>query len=93
MQQLPQSPVVSGIVRGIHSLVILAEELGALLLGQVPQNDLGVVWILDMDRLSGHAASLRPVGPSPPQMWVPAHGGPARARARLVQVTNHRGAP
>jgi hypothetical protein len=46
-------------MRSIHSLVILAEELTPLLLGQVPQNDLGILWILDMHRLSGHDVSLR----------------------------------
>ena len=46
-------------MRSIHGLVILAEELSPLLLGQVPQNDLGIFWILDMHRLSGHGVSLR----------------------------------
>jgi hypothetical protein len=45
---------------GVHSLVILPQELGAFALGQVPENDLGVIWILNVDRLSGHDPSLRP---------------------------------
>jgi hypothetical protein len=33
-------------MRGVYSLVVLAEELGAFLLGQVPENSLGVIRIL-----------------------------------------------
>jgi hypothetical protein len=45
---------------GIHSLVKLAQELCAFALGQVPENDLGIIWIPGVDRLSGHDPSLRP---------------------------------
>jgi len=60
VQQRPQSPVAGWIMRSVHSLVILAEELGALLFGQVPQHDLGIIWILSVDRLGGHGVTLRP---------------------------------
>lgn len=53
-------------MRGIHGLVILAQELGTLAFGQVPENDLGVIWILDVDRLSGHDPSLRPTPDAQP---------------------------
>lgn len=46
-------------MRSIHSLVILAEELSPLLFGQVPQNDLRILWILGMHQLSGQGVSLR----------------------------------
>jgi hypothetical protein len=60
MQQPPQLPVAGRIMSGVHSVVILAQELGAFAFGQVPEDDLGVIWILGVDRLSGHAPSLRP---------------------------------
>jgi hypothetical protein len=60
MQEPFQLPVASRIMSGIHGLVILVQELGAFAFGQVPENDLGVIWILDVDRLSGHDPSLRP---------------------------------
>jgi hypothetical protein len=47
-------------MRSIHGLVILAEELSALLFGQVSQNDLGITRILVMDQLGRHGVSLRP---------------------------------
>jgi hypothetical protein len=47
-------------MRGIYRLVILAEELSAFLFGQIPQNDLGIIWFLGINRLGGHSASLRP---------------------------------
>jgi hypothetical protein len=33
--------------------------LGAFAFGQVPENHLGIIRILDVDRLSGHDPSLR----------------------------------
>ena len=42
------------------------QELGALAFGQVPENDLGVIWILDVDRLTGHDPSLRPTPDAEP---------------------------
>jgi len=45
---------------GIHSLVILVQELGTFAFGQVPENDLGIIWILNVNRLSRHDPSLRP---------------------------------
>jgi hypothetical protein len=42
-------------MRAVDSLVVLPEELATLLLRQVAENYLGVIWILDLNRLSGHA--------------------------------------
>jgi hypothetical protein len=60
MQQPLQLPVASRIMSGIHSLVILVQELGTFAFGQVPENDLGIIWILNVNRLSRHDPSLRP---------------------------------
>ncbi len=46
VQEPLQPSVASRIMRGVYSLVVLAEELGAFLLGQVPENDLGIIRIL-----------------------------------------------
>jgi hypothetical protein len=46
VQKPLQPPVASRIMRGVYSLVVLAEKLGAFLLGQVPENDRGVIRIL-----------------------------------------------
>jgi hypothetical protein len=46
-------------VRSVHGLVVLAKELTALLLGQIPENHLGVMRILVLDRLSGHVTKPR----------------------------------
>jgi putative intracellular protease/amidase len=59
MQDPLQPPVARRIMRCIHGLVVLAEELGAFLLGQVFENDLGVIRVLNLDLLSGHAVKPR----------------------------------
>jgi hypothetical protein len=46
-------------MRGIYGLVILAEELSAFLLRQVPQDDLRIIWFLGIDKLGDHDGSLR----------------------------------
>ncbi len=51
MQEIPQAPVSSRIVCGIHGLVVLAEELGAFSFGQIPKDYLGIAEILITDRL------------------------------------------
>ena len=56
MQEPLEPPVAGRIVRGVHGLVVLAEELGTLLLRQIPENHLRVIRIFVLDRLSGHAA-------------------------------------
>ena len=54
-------------MRSVHGIVVLPEELSAFLLGQVPENNLRVVRILDLDRLDGHA-----IKPTPgPGRWPP----------------------
>jgi len=45
-------------MRRVHGLVVLAEELAAFLLRQVPENDLRITRIIDLNRLSGHASKL-----------------------------------
>jgi len=55
MQELP---VAGRIMRRVHGLVVLAEELAAFLLRQVPENDLRITRIIDLNRLSGHASKL-----------------------------------
>jgi hypothetical protein len=47
--------VTGRIMRGIHGGVVLAQELGAFLLGQVPENDRRVIRVLNLSRLGGHA--------------------------------------
>ena len=62
-------------MRGVYSLVVLAEELGAFPLGPVPENDLGVIRILVLGQLGGHATEVTP-GPG---QWLPSRqrGGTA----------------
>jgi hypothetical protein len=59
VQKPPQPPVTGRIMRRLHRLLVLAEELTALPLRQVPENDLRVIRILDLNRLSGHTANLQ----------------------------------
>ncbi len=67
MQEPLQPPAASQIMRRIYSLVVLAEELGAFPLGQVPENDLGVIRILILDQPGGHADEVTPE----PGQWLP----------------------
>jgi hypothetical protein len=60
MQELSQPPIADRIMRCVHGLVVLAEELAAFLLRQVPENDLRIIRILELNRLSGHASNLHP---------------------------------
>jgi hypothetical protein len=62
MQKPLQLLVTGRVMRRIHRLVILAEELGVLTLRQVAENHLRVVRILNLDRLGGHASKLH-LGP------------------------------
>jgi hypothetical protein len=48
-------PVADRVMRGIYGFVVLAEKLGTFLLGEVTENYLGVIRILDLGRLGGHA--------------------------------------
>jgi len=78
LQKPLQLSVASRIVCGIHGLVVLEEELGAFLLGQILENHLGVIRILVLNRLSGHVSKLTP---RPPDIGRPAQaawagGGP-----------------
>ena len=72
MQEALQPPLADRIMRGVYSLVVLAEELGAFLLRQVPWNNLRVIRILNLDWLGGHAIQ-RTTGPG---RWPP-HSGPS----------------
>jgi hypothetical protein len=67
VQEPLQPPVASRIMRGVYSLLVLAEELGAFPLGQVPENDLGVIRILVLGQFGGHATEVTP-GPG---QWLP----------------------
>jgi hypothetical protein len=60
VQEPLQPPVASQIMRAVYSLVVLAEEFGAFPLGQVPENDLGVVRILVLGQLGGHVTEVTP---------------------------------
>jgi len=61
MQELLQSPVAGRIVGGVHGLVILAEELGAFTLWQVPENYFRVIRVLNLSGLSGHTVNPTPL--------------------------------
>jgi hypothetical protein len=52
VQQPLQVPVARRLTRSFNRLVVLAEELGTLPLGQVTQNDLGVIRTLGLNGLS-----------------------------------------
>src|SRR6266851_4712152 len=62
--------VAGRIVRSIHSLVVLLEELTAFLLRQIPENRLGVIRILVLNRLSGHVAKPTPRISAAPERQV-----------------------
>ena len=53
-------PVAGRIMRGVYGVVVLAQELGAFLLGQVPENNLRVIRVVNLDRLGGHAIQITP---------------------------------
>jgi hypothetical protein len=66
-----------GVMRGVYGLVVLTQESGAFLLGQVAENGLGVIRILTLDRFGRHA-NTRPI-----RQWLPASarvGGGSRCR-------------
>ena len=73
MQQLLQPPVAGRIMRRVYRLVVLAEELAAFLLRQVPQNGLGIIRILCLSRRGGHETKLHP--------------GPGRGSATTIRFT------
>lgn len=60
VQQPLQLAVTGRIMRGVHGGVVLAEELGAFLPGQVPENDRRVIRVLNLGRLCGHAIQATP---------------------------------
>lgn len=60
MQEPLQLPVAGWIVGSVHGLLVLAEELSAFALRQVPENHLGIVGILSLDKLSDHDANPTP---------------------------------
>ena len=45
---------------GVYGSVVLAEELGPFLLGEVTKNYFGVVRIFNLSRLRGHATQVTP---------------------------------
>jgi hypothetical protein len=45
---------------GVHGLVVVAEELGAFLLRQVPEYNLRVIGVLNLDRRGGRAIKATP---------------------------------
>lgn len=53
MEKAPQLLVTSGIVRGIHRLVVLTEELLMLSFGEVSQDHQRIGWVFR--RLCSHA--------------------------------------
>ena len=84
MQKPAQPPVPGKIMCGVHRFVVLAQELGTLSLGQVSENQLGVIRITIVDRPGGHAVKpttaahpVRRTGrpPGATHGWCPhAHG-------------------
>ena len=82
MQQPLQSSVPGRIMRSVHGLVLLAQEFGALLLRQIPEDNGGVIRILDLDRIGGHVTQLTPSpdlgsARSRSPEWPVAYGSPA----------------
>lgn len=55
MQEPLQLPVAERIMCGVYSLPILAEELGAFAHGEVPEDGLRVIRIINPNRLGEHA--------------------------------------
>src|SRR5713226_3196650 len=60
MQELPQSPVTRPVMSAVNSRAVLAEELFTLLLRQVTENHLRVIWILGLDWSGGHVTQATP---------------------------------
>jgi hypothetical protein len=58
-------------MRGVHGLVVLAEELGTFPIGQVAENNRRVIRVVNLDRLGGHATKLYP-GPDAGPSRIPA---------------------
>jgi hypothetical protein len=65
-------PIARRTMRGIHGLVVLAQELGAFALGQIPENYLRVIRVLDLagsaDMRQGYA--LGAPGPLRRAPWL-----------------------
>ncbi len=60
MQHLPEPFISTGVAGGIHSLLILAQELGTFLLRKTPEDHLRIARIVLIHRLGGHAAESMP---------------------------------
>jgi hypothetical protein len=60
MQEPLQLPVTGRIMRGVHGIVVLAEELGTFPLGQVAENNRRVIRVVNLDKLGGHAIQVTP---------------------------------
>jgi hypothetical protein len=60
MQEPLQPTVAERVMRNIHSLAVLAEELGAFAHGQVPEDDLRVILILTRTGLADMHPKLQP---------------------------------
>jgi hypothetical protein len=60
VQHLPEPLVYGGVVGGLHSLLILAQELGTFLLRKTLKDHLWIARILLIDRLGGHLAESTP---------------------------------
>jgi hypothetical protein len=60
MKKMLQPSVPSRIARHLYGLVVLAQELAALPLRQVSQDELRVVGVLYLSRLGGHVLNLHP---------------------------------
>jgi hypothetical protein len=58
MQQLLQPPVAGWIARRVHGVPVLPEKLFPLLLRQVPENNLRIIWVLWLNLLGGHSSKL-----------------------------------
>jgi hypothetical protein len=60
MQEPLESSVAGRIMCAIHGVVVLAEKLGAFQLGQVPEDNLRVIRILNLDGPDRHAVNATP---------------------------------
>lgn len=89
MQELPQPPVAGRIMRCVHGLVVLAEELAAFLLRQVPEDDLRVTRILYLNRLSGHAFNVHRAFDAGPRRRGRIACGSARGKEPPAALTFH----
>jgi hypothetical protein len=60
MQEPLKSSVAGRIVCTIYSVVVLVEKLGAFWLAQVPEDDLRIIGILNLDGPDRHAINATP---------------------------------